>query len=106
MYLGKVTGRIVPNFKHPKLDGYKLLWVQPIDAFGCDNGASLIAIDTVGAGNGEKVFLVSAMEASFAALPTELVPADAAIVGIVDSVFTREQKVNPIEQKVKPLKDI
>ncbi len=91
MYLGRVIGRLVPEMRHRGLTGLTLLWVQPVERPG-DNDATetkigkpLIAIDSVGAGNGELVFLVGAMEASFAVLPNELVPADAAIVGIVDS---------------------
>jgi len=42
-----------------------------------------VAIDSVGSGVTEEVFYVRGREASFPFLPAE-VPADAAIVGIVD----------------------
>jgi ethanolamine utilization protein EutN len=57
--------------------------VQPIDADGKSVGRTLGAVDAAGAGVGEVVFFVRGKEASFPFYPTE-VPADAAIVGIVD----------------------
>jgi len=44
----------------------------------------IVAADSVGAGVGENVFFVRGKEASFPFYPTD-VPADAGIVGIVDS---------------------
>ena len=46
-------------------------------------GRPLVAVDSVGCGVSEEVFYVRGREASFPFLPAE-VPADAAIVGIVD----------------------
>ena len=60
-----------------------LLLVQPITADGTDVGRPIVAVDSVGAGVGEKVFFVRGKEASFPYYPIE-VPADAGIVGIVD----------------------
>ena len=51
-------------------------------------GKPLVAVDSVGAGTGEEVFYVRGREASFPFLPAE-VPADAAIVGIVDHWHVR-----------------
>ena len=48
-------------------------------------GKPLVALDSVGAGPGEEVFYVRGREAAFPFLPQEP-PADAAIVGIVDSL--------------------
>jgi microcompartment protein CcmK/EutM len=43
----------------------------------------MVAVDAVGAGVGEEVFIVRGKEASFPFLPVEP-PVDAGIVGIVD----------------------
>lgn len=80
-----MIGRVVCTVKNDSLSGRKLLLVQPIDEHGSDRGRPLVAIDAVGAGAGECVFYCTGREASFAFLP-DLVPADASIVGIVDSV--------------------
>lgn len=89
MDLARVVGRVVCTIKDPSLQGAKLLLVEPIDASGRRRGEPFVALDAVGAGAGERVFYVTGKEASFAFLP-EVVPADASIVGIVDSVDLRE----------------
>ena len=83
MQLARVIGEVVATVKDPALEGVKLLIVQPLTAAGEDYGRSLVAVDSVGAGVGERVFVVRGKEASFPFHPTQ-VPADAGIVGIVD----------------------
>lgn len=85
MDLARVIGNVVSTMKDSGLKGRKLLLVQPIDGAGRDTGQALVAIDAAGAGAGERVFFVTGREASFAFLPDD-VPADATIVGIVDTV--------------------
>ncbi len=90
-----MIGRVVCTVKNDSLRGSTLLLVQPVSAEGRALGRPLVAIDAVGAGAGETVFYVTGREASFAFLP-RTVPADASIVGIVDSVgFRRERKAEP-----------
>ena len=84
MQLARVIGDVVATRKDPQFDSLKLLLVQPIGAGGQDVGRPLVAVDSVGAGVGETVFFVRGKEASFHFYPDE-VPADAGIVGIVDS---------------------
>ena len=84
MQLARVIGDVVATRKDSNFDGTPLLLVQPIGADGKDVGRPLVAVDSVGAGVGETVFFVRGKEASFPFHPTE-VPADAGIVGIVDS---------------------
>jgi microcompartment protein CcmK/EutM len=83
MQLARVIGDVVATRKDAAFEGIKLLLVQPIAADGTDVGRPLVAVDSVGAGVGEKVFFVRGKEASFPFHPTE-VPTDAGIVGIVD----------------------
>ena len=84
MQLARVIGDVVATVKDPAFEGIKLLLVQPMNADGTDVGRPLVAVDSVGAGVGEKVFFVRGKEASFPFFPTE-VPTDAGIVGIVDA---------------------
>lgn len=88
MQLARVIGDVVATRKDPAFDGIKLLIVQPLGPDGKDAGRTLVAVDSVGAGVGEKVFFVRGKEASFPFFPTE-VPADAGIVGIVDHWSTK-----------------
>ena len=84
MHLGRVVGNVVLSLKNKALDGVKLLLVQPLSSAREPVGRVIVAADSVGAGTGEEVFFVRGKEASFPFSPTE-VPADAGIVGIVDS---------------------
>jgi ethanolamine utilization protein EutN len=80
MYLGKVIGRIVCSVKDEALHSQKLLLVRRLP-----NGPSVIALDAVGAGAGETVYVCRGREAAFAFKPQE-VPTEATIVAIVDEV--------------------
>ena len=83
MLLAKVVGTVVATRKDEGLHGTKLLVIQPLLPDRSPAGKPLVAVDSVGAGAGEDVFYVRGREASFPFLPDE-VPADAAIIGIVD----------------------
>ena len=85
MILGKVVGTVVATRKDERLVGSKLLLVQPVQPDGSARGASLVAVDTVDAGVGERVLVVGGSSARMAAGLTDR-PVDAAIVGIVDTV--------------------
>ena len=83
MQLARVIGDVVATRKEPAFEGIKLLVIQPLAPDGQDTGRPLVAVDSVGAGVGERVFFVRGKEASFPFHPVE-VPADAGIVGIID----------------------
>jgi len=84
MQLARVVGDVVVTRKDENLAGITLLIVQPLTPDRQPAGRPIIAVDSMGAGVGEEVFFVRGKEASFPFYPTE-VPADAGIVGIVDS---------------------
>jgi microcompartment protein CcmK/EutM len=81
--LARVIGTVVATRKDSGLTGIKLLVIQPLKTDHTPFGKPLVAVDSVGAGVTEEVFYVRGREASFPFLPAD-VPADAAIVGIVD----------------------
>lgn len=86
MLLATVVGTVVSTQKHEKLVSSKLLLVQPLGLDGAPRGATLLAIDSVGAGVGEKVLVVLEGRAAGEALGKPVSPVDAAIIGIVDTV--------------------
>ena len=88
MNLGIVTGTVVATHLVEGLAGQKLLVVQPVDHDGKALGGPLVAVDTVQAGRGDRVSLVTMREAA-QALDDDFVPVDAAIVGVVDAVSIR-----------------
>lgn len=77
---------MVATQKHHKLHGAKLLLVQPLTLDDEPRGTPLLAVDSVGAGAGEKVLIVIEGRAAGQALRRKAAPVDAAIVGIVDQV--------------------
>jgi microcompartment protein CcmK/EutM len=87
MQLARVIGTVVCAHKDPLLEGVPLLLVQPLARDRTPVGKPLVATDASGAGVGEEVFFVRGAEASFPFHPV-VVPTDASIVGIVDSVYT------------------
>lgn len=85
MYLGKVIGTVVSTIKVPALTGSKFLIVEKINQDLTAKKQTEIAVDTVGAGDGETVIVVGGSSARMAGGDKNL-PVDAAIVGIVDTV--------------------
>jgi ethanolamine utilization protein EutN len=90
MILARVVGEVVATQKRPQFEGAKLLILQPETPVGGKAGATLLAIDSVGAGRGELVIAVLEGRAAGEALGRKLSPVDAAIVGIVDQVDVQE----------------
>jgi ethanolamine utilization protein EutN len=89
MLLAKIVGTVVATRKDPRLVSNKLLLVRPVDPHGKIDGGYLVAIDTVDAGVGETVLVVSGSSARMASGLKDS-PVDAAIVGIVDEIETSE----------------
>ena len=89
MILGKIVGTVVATRKDPRLVSSKLLVVRQMDPRGKAEGNYLVAIDTVDAGVGETVLVVSGSSARMAAGLKDC-PVDAAVVGIIDTVDLSE----------------
>ena len=85
MILGRVVGTVVATRKDERLSGTKLLVVRAQDPQGRDESSYVIAVDTVDAGLGDRVLIVSGSSARMASGLKD-VPVDAAIVGVVDTV--------------------
>jgi ethanolamine utilization protein EutN len=86
MKLGRVIGRVVSTHKVESLHGLALLLVQPLDEARQEAGPAIVAFDTVRAGEGDLVFYEAGKEAAQANPNGWFTPADAAVIGIVDSV--------------------
>ena len=94
MFLARVTGNVVATQKDKTLNGQKLLVVEPLNvkydeqsnapASLGNTGRAIVAIDVVGAGDGQLVLVVQGSSARMTDV-TKNLPADAIIVGIVDS---------------------
>ena len=85
MLLARIVGTVVATRKDPRLVSHKLLLARPVDPKGKAEGNYLVAIDTVNAGVGETVLIVSGSSARMAAGLKDC-PVDAAIVGVIDRI--------------------
>jgi len=90
MQIARVVGTVVSTQKNRKLEGATLLLVQPLAIDDTPRGVSLIAIDSVGAGVGEKVLVVIEGKAAGDALGKKAAAVDAAVIGIIDTVSIDE----------------
>jgi len=87
--LAKIVGTVVATRKDPRLVSSKLLIARAMDPRGKAEGGYLVAVDTVDAGVGETVLIVSGSSARMASGLKDC-PVDAAIVGIVDTVQVKD----------------
>ena len=86
MRIGRVIGQVVSSHKNDRLEGAKLLLVQPLTATHESAGTVLLAVDTAQAGVGEVVLLVLEGRAAVSALRRRGAPVDAAIIGVIDQI--------------------
>ena len=85
MQIARVVGTVVATRKDPKLETLKLLLVEPVTPAGEVRGATLVAVDAVGAGEGEVVLLAQGSSARLTDVSDER-PVDAVIMAIVDEI--------------------
>ena len=84
MVIGMVVGSVVASQKTVSMDGLALRIIQRVTPAGELTDSYLVAVDAVGAGNGEYVLAASGSTARQTAL-TDNKPIDAIIMAIVDT---------------------
>jgi ethanolamine utilization protein EutN len=102
MFLGRVQGHVVASTKDPAIAGSKLLVVEPLkviydDSGGGDfdvTGRAIVAIDRIGAGEGQLVLIVQGSSARMVAGCSKM-PTDAVIVGLVDEAVVKGRPIDP-----------
>lgn len=97
MFIAKVVGSLVSTQKVDSMVGQKLLVIEPYRLTEDRSemkttGRSLVAVDTVGAGENEFVLIVQGSSARMTP-ETKPLPVDATIIGIVDSVHVEKQRI-------------
>lgn len=103
MFIAKVTGTVVSTHKVDTMIGHKLLVVEPYrldESRGSlkTTGRTFVAVDTIGAGEGEYVLICQGSSARLTP-ETKNLPIDTVIIGIVDSVRVEDGDVYNREQK-------
>lgn len=86
MLLAEIVGHVVSVAKHPSLRELRLMIVRPVNPDGRSAAPDFMAVDSVGAGVGERVLVVVEGRSAGDAAGRKQAPLDAAIVGIVDRV--------------------
>jgi microcompartment protein CcmK/EutM len=84
MFLARVVGEVVATVKHPHLLAQRLLLVRPEQTPGRPQAASLIAVDTVDSGIGDRVLVADEGNAAAQVLGMSRGPVRTVIVGVVD----------------------
>jgi ethanolamine utilization protein EutN len=95
MFFAKVIGTLWATKKDENLKGFTLQVIQPLNARRECAGSPIVAVDTVGAGQGETVFYITSREAVIP-LPVEMAPVDASIVGIVDRIDLSNRELSTL----------
>jgi microcompartment protein CcmK/EutM len=85
MLLGRVVGTLVASRKEPSLEGLKLLVLRQLDVDGKETSGYRVAVDAVGAGQGEVVLYATGSSARMTRV-TDKRPCDGVIMAIVDTL--------------------
>lgn len=86
MILGRITGSIVSTIHHPFIEGRTLLVAERLDASGHASGGYIIAVDAIGAGQGETVLILDEGNGACQILGIKGAPVRSVVVGIVDAL--------------------
>ena len=86
MLIARVIGEVVSTQKHASHIGRKALLVQPLNLDGTDRGDAVIALDSVDAGVGDRVLLVTEGFSAMTGVGGPQSPIDMAVVGFIDDI--------------------
>lgn len=85
MLAGRVVGHATSTVKHPSMQGWRLLLVQPLSADGrSPDGDPILAVDHLGAGRGDLVIVTSDGKHTQTVLQNTHTPVRWSVIGIVD----------------------
>lgn len=86
MLIGRVIGEVVATHKHSSHEGRKVLMVQPLQLDGTNRGDAVLALDSVDAGVGDRVLLVTEGYSAMTSVGRPESPIDMAVIGVIDEV--------------------
>ena len=85
MVSGLVVGTATATVKHPTMEGWKLLIVQPYGADGLTpDGDPVLVVDSLGAGTGETVIISSDGKGTRELMKSDVTPVRWSVIGICD----------------------
>jgi len=86
MKIARVIGSVVNSVKLENLNGFKLLWVEPINEKGEGFEPAVLAADGAQAGLGNIVLLCQEGKSARMVMDSSDAPVEAVIVGVIDSL--------------------
>ena len=86
MLIARVLGEVVATQKHSSHEGRKILMVQPLNLDGSDRGDAVLALDSVDAGVGDRVLLVTEGYSAMTSVGRPESPIDMAVIGVIDTI--------------------
>ena len=86
MKLATVIGNVQSTVKHSVYGGHKIMVVQPLDADGRPQGQTMLAVDSVQAGEGDLVLIAPEGNAARQIIGDAQSPVHCVITGIVDAI--------------------
>ena len=92
MILGKIVGTVVSTVKADGIEGVRYLLVEKSNLKGVAQGDYLVALDLIGANNGELV-MISEGSPARETPATAGKPVDALVVGIIDVIDVEDKIV-------------
>jgi ethanolamine utilization protein EutN len=95
MQLAEVIGHATATVKHPTLNGWRMLVVQPLDAQAGPDGTPIIAIDPLGSGPGDRVVISNDGKAAREMVGADNSPVRWAVIGLADDI--RRETTTAIE---------
>lgn len=84
MQLAKVIGKVTATIKHPTLNGWRLVIIQPLLADGSAEGEPQVAIDHLGSAIGSVVIAAADGSAAKEIMQVKNTPARWIVVGLQD----------------------
>lgn len=86
MLIARVIGELVSTQKDKSHHGRKALIVQPLNLDGTNRGNAVVALDSVDAGVGDRVLLVTEGFSAMTSVGRPQSPIDMAVVGVIDFI--------------------
>ena len=86
MIIARVVDNVVATQKHESHFGKIILLVQPLDLAGQEVGDTIVALDAVSAGIGDRVLVVQEGYAAMTSVGRPNSPIDASVIGIIGEI--------------------
>lgn len=102
MKMARVIGSAVSTLKHDAYHGKKLMIVQPLSLEAEPEGEAYLAVDYVGAGEGDVVLIGSAPGVAQKVFNVKIAPMRELIMGIIDEAEVEGRYIYRVRDESHP----